>query len=239
MKTFFQELNHNLRRLFEYHVIQITIVLSVVFALLMALFPSIDPLNFVSLSLFILPVILYSISTFLYRDDGPVQCSIPSRSPVLCSVSSQLLASMIIQLIPFVLYTTILLVRGHHINVFLFFIVFLGGALLHTLIGMVLAITSKTSQQIAYGYLVYILVFSLTPILYINGIIPYAMQYVMLISPAYVAGLLIDNVLAGVQYSSDWLIWLAAILEFGGIFLLIRFAIIPFYTHYIHTHNVK
>jgi hypothetical protein len=239
MKAFGQELHHNLRRLIEYHVVQITIVLSVVFALLMALFPSMDPLNFLSLSLFILPVILYSISTFLSRDDGPVKCSIPSRSPVLCSVCSQLAAASIIQLIPFVLYTTVLLVRGHQFNVFLFLITFVSGALLHTLIGMVLAITSKTSQQIAYGYLVYVLVFSLTPILYINGIIPYAMQYVMLISPAYVAGLLIDNVLAGVQYSSDWLVWLAVVLEFGGIILLIRFAIVPFFTHYLNDHKAK
>ncbi len=231
MKSFLQELRHVLRRMLDYQIVQITMVLSVVFAVLMAVFPVIDPLNFVSLSLFIMPVILFSIATFLYRDDDPVKCEHPSKHPVRCSVVAQLVASVLIHTLPFIIYTTILVARGHHFNIILLFLSFSAAALLHTLIGMVLAITSKTSRQVAYSYLVYILVFSLSPILYINGIIPYSMQYVMLISPAYVSGLLIDNVLAGAQYSSDWLVWLAIVFELGGIFLLIRFAVVPFFSH--------
>ncbi|MCK7488394.1 MAG: hypothetical protein MZU97_25010 [Bacillus subtilis] len=69
MKSFFQEFRHVLRRLLDYQIVQITMVLSVVFGVLMAVFPVIDPLNFVSLSLCIVPVILFSIATYLYRDD--------------------------------------------------------------------------------------------------------------------------------------------------------------------------
>jgi len=116
MKSFLQELRHVLRRMLDYQIVQITMVLSVVFAVLMAVFPVIDPLNFVSLSLFIMPVILFSIATFLYRDDDPVKCEHPSKHPVRCSVVAQLVASVLIHTLPFIIYTTILVARGHHFN---------------------------------------------------------------------------------------------------------------------------
>lgn len=230
MKQFGLDVVRDLKRMFDYQVLQITLVLSIVFALMMALLRDIDVVHFISLSVFIVPVIMFSIASFLRKEDhaGGLDrstCEKPWRVLGVHTVSA-----LIVETIPFLLYSIILLlVRDVPFSFPLYFLTYYAGATLHVLIAAYLAMTSKTMRQLAYGYIVYVLVFSMTPILYANGIIPFAFQYWMLISPAYVSGLLIDNVLTGFQFSSTWLIVLAACLQVVEIVLLFTVALIPLY----------
>lgn len=230
MKAFGSEVVRDLKRMFDYQVLQITLVLSIVFASMMALLREIDVVHFISLSVFVVPVIMFSIATFLRKEDRAEE-----QSRLACARPWQLLgvhtvSALIVETIPFLLYSIVLLfVRGVPFSYPLYFLTYYSGATLHVLIASYLAMTSKTMRQLAYGYIVYVLVFSMTPILYANGIIPFAFQYWMLVSPAYVSGLLVDNVLTGVQFSSTWLIVLAACLQFVEIVLLFSVALIPLY----------
>lgn len=228
MKRFWNEVVHDLKRMIDYQVLQITLVLSLVFAAMMALMPSIDAIHFFSLSLFIVPIIMFSIATFLRKEElteEGVPCSVKLAA---FHLGSHAVSALIVETIPFVLYGLVMvLFRSSAFSFPLYVLAYFSGAFLHVLIAMYLALTSQTLRQLALGYIVYVLVFSMTPILYANGIIPYLFQYWMLISPAYVSGLLLDNVLTGIQFSSDWLIALSAVIQVSGILLLFRFALIP------------
>jgi hypothetical protein len=230
MKRFGIHVWNDVKRLFEYQVLQITLVLSLVFALMMGLLPQIDVIHFVALSVFIVPVIMLSISAFLRKDD---ECDVEpftTNKRAAYWLGVHVSSALVIETIPFVLYSIVLILFRTTVFSFgLYFLTYFSGAILHVLIAFYLAMTAKNPRQLAYGYIVYVLVFSITPILYTNGIIPYAFQYWMLISPAYVSGLLIDNVLTGVQFSSDWLIFLAAVLQTALIGILSIFALIPLY----------
>lgn len=236
MKRFGSHVWHDLKRLFDYQVLQITLVLSLVFALMMALLPQIDALHFVALSVFIVPVIMLSIAGFLRKEEGFDNEPIRTNKRATHWLGVHVCSSLVIEAIPFVFYAIVLLFfRTTPFSFGLYFLTYFSGALLHALIALYLAMTAKNPRQLAYGYIVYVLVFSITPILYTNGIIPFAFQYWMLISPAYVSGLLIDNVLTGVQFSSDWLIVLASFLQIVLIASLSVFALIPLYRrHAVH-----
>lgn len=230
MKRFGTHVWMDLKRMFDYQVLQITLVLSLVFALMMALLPQIDALHFVALSVFIVPVIMLSIAGFLRKEEGFDNEPIRTNKRAAYWLGVHACSSVAIEAIPFVLYSLVLLFfRTTPFSFGLYLITYFSGALLHALIALYLAMTAKNPRQLAYGYIVYVLVFSITPILYTNGIIPFAFQYWMLISPAYVSGLLIDNVLTGVQFSSDWLIVLASVLQVALIASLSIFALIPLY----------
>jgi hypothetical protein len=230
MKRFGIHVWNDLKRLFDYQVVQITLVLSLVFALMMALMPQIDVIHFVALSVFIVPVIMLSIAAFLRKEEGFDDEPVATNKRAAYWLGVHACSAIAIETIPFVLYSFVLLLfRTTVFSYGLYIVTYFSGALLHVLIALYLAMSAKNPRQLAYGYIVYVLVFSITPILYSNGIIPYAFQYWMLISPAYVSGLLIDNVLTGVQFSSDWLILLASLLQAALIVSLSIFALIPLY----------
>jgi hypothetical protein len=230
MKPFGSEVLRDLRRMIDYQVLQITLVLSVVFALMMALLTQIDVVHFISLSVFIVPIIMFSIAAFLRKEDRIEEARHYAGKKPLYLLSVHTISALIVEAIPFLLYSVVLLfVRTSSFSYGLYAITYFSGAILHVLISSYLAMSSKTMRQLAYGYIAYVLVFSMTPILYSNGIIPFAFQYWMLISPAYVSGLLIDNVLTGFQFSSNWLIALASCLQALEIVLLTLVALIPLY----------
>ena len=56
----------------KYRILYMTIIVSGLFALAMGFFPNIDPLLFVYVSIFILPVITHSIVLFIEREENSV-----------------------------------------------------------------------------------------------------------------------------------------------------------------------
>jgi len=118
-------------------------------------------------------------------------------------------------------------------NVFLFLLVYLLAVIMHVTIGTVLAIISKSNSIMSASYIAYIVIFSLIPIFYTQGLIPVAFQYVMVISPAYLSGILFQEIYFGYAYSPEWLIVLAIVLQFIYIFGLTYFIIRPYFKSYL------
>ncbi|MFA7144456.1 MAG: hypothetical protein WC088_04245, partial [Candidatus Izemoplasmatales bacterium] len=154
-------------------------------------------------------------------------------------VMAKILAAVTIEILPFIGYVIITLIRSSafvnsiHINYFFLFLVYVMGVIVHIIIGLSLSIIAKTSRILSLSYLGYIVVFSLLPILYSNGIIPEAFQYYLIISPAYLSGVLIDYIIFDTLNPELWLIILSIVLQIIYAIVLIRFVIMPFFKQYV------
>lgn len=232
-KTFFNLVWSDLKRLWSYRIVLFIMVLTFLFSIAIILFPLIDPTNFIYVSIFILPVVVFSISLFIDREEGTLLPFIfsPLKSGYL--VFSKVISALAVMTIPIVCFIVAMAIAHYDINFLLLFLAYLLGALLHILIGISLSIISKTSSVLSLSYVAYIIIFSLTAILYSNGIIPLRFQYYLIISPAFLSGVLIDNIVAGRAFSEVWLLVLAVGLQVVYGVLLSLFIILPYFKQYV------
>jgi len=234
MKKFIEIVKSDFRYYYKFGIIQTVVILSVLFAGLMAFFAQIDVLIIIYITVFVLPVIIFAISFFLESEEKSLLplaiCDCPSMVPILAKMTSAIL----LLLIPFILDSLVMtFILNIDFNVFLFLLVYLLAVIMHVTIGTVLAIISKSNSIMSASYIAYIVIFSLIPIFYTQGLIPVAFQYVMVISPAYLSGILFQEIYFGYAYSPEWLIVLAIVLQFIYIFGLTYFIIRPYFKSYL------
>ena len=104
---------------------------------------------------------------------------------------------------------------------------------MHITIGIVLAITSKSTSIMSISYIAYIVIFSVMPIFYSQGLVPDALRYVLIVSPAYLSGVLFPEVILGYAFSPGWLIATAVILQVVYILVLTYFVARPYFKSYL------
>ena len=234
MKSVLQYIYQDYKRLFQARIIQMVFIISFIFGMMIVIFPTFDPANVFYLSVFILPVIVFAISMYIEKEEQAIYPIAYSKQDAIKMVLSKIASSLSLMLLPVLFFFLVIAVTAStNIQYVLLFIAYVVGALLHILIGLFISMASKTTKVLAASYITYVLVFSITPILYANGIIPYSMQYIMIISPAFLSGILIENILAGVWYSQPWLLILAGVLQIVYIFLLYVFAVRPHFLKYL------
>ena len=71
------------------------------------------------------------------------------------------------------------------------------------------------------------------PIFYSEGLIPEFFQYILIVSPAYLSGLLFEQTIIGYIHSPNWLIILAVLLQLAYIGIFTMFVIRPYFKSYI------
>ncbi len=234
MKTFYEVLKNDFKTYLKYNIIQSVVILSLLFAGIMAFAPGIDPLLLIYITVFVLPVIIFSIGFYIEREDKTIIPSALCECNSVTLISAKITTALILLLIPFVLYMLVMtFVLNFHINVILFLLIYILGAVLHIVVGVVLAIISKSTSIMSASYIAYIVLFSAIPIFYTSGLIPNAFQYLLLISPAHTSGILFQEIYYGYAYSPTWLIFLAVILQLVYIFVLSAFIIRPYYKTYL------
>lgn len=233
MKHWFTLVKQDILRLYHTRIIHLILILSFLFGMMLSIFPTIDPSNIFYLSMFILPVIVFAVSMYVEKEEQSVYPIACSRKDAVKLVLSKVFSSILVMMLPILFFILVLSLRhGNQIQFGLLILGYIVGASLHVLIGLFIAMANRTSKTLAASYITYVLVFSVTPILYANGIIPYSMQYIMIISPAYLSGVLIENILAGVWFSPSWLLILSAVLQVVYIAVLYRVAVIPHFCKY-------
>ncbi|MGD9909281.1 MAG: hypothetical protein AB7U79_01600 [Candidatus Izemoplasmatales bacterium] len=218
----------------EYKILHIHVAISFLLAALMAFYRNISMANYIYISIFVLPVILFAMLLFIEREDQTV---IPKEEGDIDKnqiVFSKIVSSLTLQLIPLFFYIIVITFAYHlHFSYLLFILAFLLGSLLHILIGLTLSIISKTSGVLSFSYLTYIILFSSIPIFYSAGLIPLQFQYALLVSPAYLSGILIDDVLISSVGSSLGIAIISAVLQVIYVLLLSYFIIRPFAKNYL------
>ena len=234
LSRFIQIIKNDFKNYLRYSVLQTVLILSVLFSVSMAFFPQIDPLILVYITVFILPVIILSISIYIENEEKTLfplaMCDCSALEIILAKVVSALL----ILLIPLILYIIIMFTVLHmSFNVLLFILIYLLSAVIHIIIGIVLAIISKSNHIMSISYIGYIVIFSVMPIFHQQGLIPEYFQYILIVSPAYLSGLLFEQIIIGYIHIADWLIILAILLQLIYIGVFTMFVIRPYFKSYL------
>ncbi|MCF7923868.1 MAG: hypothetical protein K9L64_02030 [Candidatus Izimaplasma sp.] len=237
MENMFNTIKNDLVNYYKYHFISIIVIISLIFSMFMGITNLFPPMIYIYISVFIMPVITFSVSLLIESQQNEVlPILIDKESNSVFFGIGKIISATIIQLIPFVFYSIVLfVVLEFRFNILLFFLVYLLSIIMHIIIGLALSIISKSSYSLSLSYIVYLLVFSMMPIFYSYGFINPDLSFVLIISPAYLSGVLFESVVNGYIVSSIWLVVLAVLLQLLYISLIFFFIIKPFISEYLKT----
>ncbi len=234
MTNFLSILKNDFKNYIKYNILHIVIAISVIFAGTMAFVTNINAMIFIYITVFILPIIIFSISIYIEKEEHTLLPLTIAKCTSLEIIISKVTSAMLLLMIPFILYSLVMVfVLNMSINVFLFFLIYILGSLMHIIIGSVLALISKSTQIMSISYIGYIVLFALIPFFYANNLIPTVFQYILVISPAYLSGILFQEIYYGYAFTSTFLIVLAVILQLIYIGLLTYFVIRPYFKSYL------
>ncbi|MFA5741913.1 MAG: hypothetical protein WC874_03435, partial [Candidatus Izemoplasmatales bacterium] len=107
MKDFFPLVWHDIKRLYNYRIIHFVVVLTFLFSMTIWFLPQFGSANFLYISIFVLPVIIFSISMFIEREEKTFVPLITSQTDTLKIVAAKILAAVTIEIFPFIGYTIV------------------------------------------------------------------------------------------------------------------------------------
>jgi len=228
MKNIFKIFKNDFKNYTKYRILHMIVIVSILFSLAMGILPQIEPLLFVYLSIFIIPVITHSITTFVEREENEHNAL---KSYCLRDViAGKLIAALALQLISLILYLIVMyFVLNMHFNLVLFLSAYILGLLVHIVIGTSITIITKTDIKMSVFYCIYIVIFSLIPFIYLMNLVPESLTYLFIFSPAYLSSVLIENIVFGYLFSDLLLIIIACLFQIFVLVGLICFIIKPYY----------
>ena len=214
----------------KYRYLSIFVAISFLFGLLMGITHIVPPIIYIYISVFILPVISFSIGLAVGHQQE--DCCFEGHHRYALS---KVLSALVIQVIPLIVYLLVMkLVLSMHFNIFYFIVIYLLASILHILIGLALSIIARTSFSLSLSYIVYLIVFSIIPIFYsLEMIESQFLSYVLIISPAYLSGVLFEGVLDSFYVMKEWFIYVAFLIQIAYIFILYFVVIKPFIAMYL------
>lgn len=234
MKKFIDIIKNDFRNYRQYRIIHTVVILSLLFSLTMAFIPSVDPLLMVYITVFVLPVIVLAISVYIENEEKTLFPLAICECTSLEIILAKLISALLMLLLPLLLFVVIMYtILNMNFNILLFILIYLLSSIMHIVIGTVLAIISKSSSIMSISYVAYIVIFSVMPIFYAEGLIPEVFQYILIISPAYLSGILFQEIIYGYAFSPDWLIILAVVLQIVYIGFLTFFVVRPYFKTYL------
>ncbi|MFO8240935.1 MAG: hypothetical protein R6T90_08055 [Dissulfuribacterales bacterium] len=142
----YETIKYDLMSFYKYHFITIIIVISLFFSLSMGITNLFPPVIYIYISVFIMPVITFSVSLLIESQQKEVLPKLleQENKPVYCAIG-KIVSATIVQLIPFVFYSIVLFaVLEFKFNIILFFLVYLLSIIMHIIIGLALSIISKS-----------------------------------------------------------------------------------------------
>lgn len=234
MKKLTDIIKNDLYIYYKYHIIHIITAVSIIFAFTIGLTNFLPPMIYIYMAVFIVPVLTFSISLFIgenHKSNKLHQCP-----PGIYSLG-KILSAVVLQLIPLISFLIVLIgVLSYEFNVFLFLLVYLLGSALHIVIGLSLSIIAKSQFSLSMAYLVYLIVFSVIPIFYSVDMIPNDIKYILIISPAYLSGVLFEAIVHPSQHFEHWFAYLSVFLQLAYLLFLYYFVIKPFSDQYLKSH---
>lgn len=237
MKQLISSIKFDFKYYYHYHFISIITIISIIFALLIGLTNILHPMIYIYLSVFVVPVLSFSVTLIIEEQQKKPVDSSKSCPPTMYTIS-KIGSAVILQLIPMTIYLIVLLaVKNYQFNVFYFILVYLTASTIHIMIGFSLSIISKTQLSLSFSYVVYLIVLTFVPIIYSLDKAPTHVNYFLIISPAYLSSVLFEAVLYPSPLIKIWFISLAVILLIGFIVLLFHFVIKPFSCEYLKSNK--
>ncbi len=234
MKNLIKIYKNDLTNFISYRILHMVVILSVLFGLTMGIFANIEPLIFVYITVFVFPVITFSISFFIEREENTILPILTCECKPVEIIGAKVLSATTLQIVPLIIFTFIMkVILNMNFNIILFLLVFFVGIILHILIGLSLAMISNSNFAMSLSYITYIIVFSIVPFLSLSNAVPESMKYFLVISPAFLSGVLFENIILGYLYSEPLLVILAATLQVIYILVLVFLVIRPFFKRFL------
>ncbi len=234
MKNLIRIYKNDITNFISYRILHMVVILSVLFGLTMGIFVNIEPLIFVYITVFVFPVITFSISFYIEREENTILPILTCECKPIEIIGAKVLSATTLQVVPFIIFTFIMkVILNMNFNIILFFLIFFVGIILHILIGLALAMISNSNFAMSLSYITYIIVFSIVPFLSLSNVVPESMQYFLVISPAFLSGVLFENLILGYLYSEQLLVILAAVLQVAYILVLVFLVIRPFFKRFL------
>lgn len=186
------------KRLKKYNILQISVFLTLIYAVIIYFTSAQEAEMLVSLLVFVdvtmMSIILLGASLFFEKQEGSLKSVMVSPVKlvhvIIAKTASTVLLSMITASI---LSAVAIFVHGATINVPLLILYAILGSSVHICIGFLLTIKSKDFNSLLINYVIYVLIFTMPAIFYAVGIIPENLYYIILISPSYIAQMLINT----------------------------------------------
>ncbi|MDA3932535.1 MAG: hypothetical protein PF513_07345 [Tenericutes bacterium] len=219
----------------DYHFLEIMFILTLFFGLLMGLTSLMPPIIYIYLSVFVLPVITFSVSLFIEAQQKTVLPNVldDNHHPSLYAIG-KILSATLIQIIPMIFYLMVMIfVLGLSFNILFFMIVYMLSTVIHIIIGLSLSIIAKTAYTLSLSYLVYLIVFSVIPILYSFDFFSADLSYILIISPAFLSGVLFESLVNQYSMMDPWFNYISLGLILTYIVVLFMYVIKPFIVHYL------
>lgn len=210
MKKIFKLIWKDFLFFIEYRLFYMILLLSLLFGFIIGFFPVVNPLFFIYLSLYIIPIITFSIKHYIDKEEENIDHDQGTQKLILVKTFS----ALILSIIPLLIYLIVLLFVLHvRINYLLFILVYLLGSAVHILIGFFIAKKSTTIMSLSLSYTVYIVLFSLVPFLFLFDFMPEIFNYILIYSPAYLNSVLLTNIQIGYIFSDVTLIIISSLLQ--------------------------
>lgn len=235
MKNILLTIKNDFAEYKKYHFITILTIISFLFSLLMGVTNLFPPIIYIYISIFILPVITFSVTLFIESQQRTVLPQIvDSQSHPSVFAVGKILSATLLQLIPLIFYIIVMVfVLDYSFNIPIFALIYLLASITHIVIGLTLSIIAKSQYALSISYLVYLIVFTIIPIYYSLGIIQSKLNYLLIISPAFLSGILFESLINNSPMMPDWVNYLAVVLQFIYIGILFIFVIKPFIFDYL------
>lgn len=230
MKSFILNIKNDFNNFIKYRIFHMIIIVSLVFALAMGIFPRIDPALFIYISIFIIPIITHAITLFIEKEEDTL---LSEESCEICYfkvILTKTLSALLLQIIPLVFYLIVFIfVLNVNFNLWLFTLVYLIATIIHILIGFAITLIAKSYISMVLIYAAFIVFISFIPFLFLMNFIPESLLYLFIFSPGFLFSILFDNIIFGYLYSDVLLLILAIILPlvYGG--LIFFFILKPYY----------
>ena len=178
MKKFLELLKIDFIYYAKYHFISIITVVSLLFGLTIGLTNFLPPMIYIYISVFVIPVLTFSVSLFIEQQQRSNRIEIKKSPPGIYTLG-KIVSATLLQFIPMITYLIVLIfVLNYQFNVFSFILVYLLGSAMHIMIGLSLSIIAKTSFALSMSYIVYLIIFSIIPIFYSVDMIPSNINYI-------------------------------------------------------------
>lgn len=230
MRSFILNIKNDFNNFIKYRIFHMIIIVSLVFALAMGIFPRIDPALFIYISIFIIPIITHAITLFIEKEEDTLLSKESCETCYFKVILTKTLSALLLQIIPLVFYLIVFIfVLNVNFNLWLFTLVYLIATIIHIFIGFAITLIAKNYISMVLIYAAFIIFISFIPFLFLMNFIPESLLYLFIFSPGFLFSILFENIIFGYLYSDILLLILAIILPLIYGSLIFFFILKPYY----------
>jgi fluoroquinolone transport system permease protein len=188
----------DVKRLKKYNILQISLGLTFLYAVLIYFALAEEAQLLVTLLVFVdatmMSIIMLGASLFFEKQEGSLKSVLVTPVNLSDIIISKIMSAVLLSFITAIVLSAVaILVHGAAINLGLLLLYATLAACVHVVIGLVLVIISRDFNSLLVNYMLFVIVFTLPALFYAIGVIPASFDFLIYISPSYIAQMLINT----------------------------------------------